>query len=414
MRPSGSTGDYSSAIDGGITHFFESTNAFLTQYLPYISAGTSPSFTITERGHRGNFLTIEMETTDLRIGETILEAPATLSFYINERETLELVDGWHHAVSLSEISLSNYAQSISLNAISFEGNTLPTLAVYNLPISNVRFSPLGRIISILNGIQNTGLAILSTIPDPSPFGTGFPDGAPGLYVESMDGVDADRSVISVYFDNGGGTSSNIQINFIISSGNDDIVWKTGPIRGRPVLYTLISTIFGPNFRDCYIDPFVAYLSRDYDFAGSPTTREGHARFDEWLVHHLLGEAYSGTHYGNTASLHSRLGEALELLGLTDGVDFDLSDLDQILLTKKAQQTVLRWFILYVFNAGNYEGSGLSFEQWVRSPDGLNNPTWDISDLAEAGQDLLFNAFLEWATTPGAGYIIPRVSDILDL
>jgi len=137
---------------------------------------------------------------------------------------------------------------------------------------------------------------------------------------------------------------------------------------------------------------------------TPTTErpnphgDGMVRFDEWLVHHVLGVAYGtmAQNWGSPAVLHPDLAAVLGTIGLQAGVDYQVVN-GELQLTRSGEWKILPWHALYGANRGNYDGSE-NFIQWHLRVYGV---AFDSASVTHAQRH---ERFAEWAS--GAGYVVP--------
>nr|MDO8088305.1 hypothetical protein [Candidatus Sigynarchaeum springense] len=132
-------------------------------------------------------------------------------------------------------------------------------------------------------------------------------------------------------------------------------------------------------------PFVAYIDDQYNtIRPDESETPGHARFDEWLVHHLLGEPYEGTPDPEDPNwkprtiwddIHPRFLEACNMAGISTIGDAMAID-----------ATAMHWFLLWSANAGNYEGSGQTFGAWLQATHGstISEAAWSGTLYAKNG------------------------------
>lgn len=155
----------------------------------------------------------------------------------------------------------------------------------------------------------------------------------------------------------------------------------------------------PNTRDRAVEQFRAYLG------GTTTSPSVNVRFDQWLVHRLLGDAYPADPR-NAPIDKVRLRLACEIAGITidQGTGEPTRDLGNDI-------KMLRWFVLYASNAGNCEadpqGNVVDFRGWLHAHHldlGIDQMDWEVFRvfLVSRGADLTYDEFEQYATT--AGYI----------
>jgi hypothetical protein len=115
---------------------------------------------------------------------------------------------------------------------------------------------------------------------------------------------------------------------------------------------------------CYMDGTPGDVTEESGgiYSDGGINRRG-IRFDQWLVHHMLGTSYTQTPYGTSID-HAAFDLACEMAGI------DQSN------TAAGIASVMRWFLLYASNAGNVveDGHGnavVSFRQWCLTQFGVN-------------------------------------------
>lgn len=117
----------------------------------------------------------------------------------------------------------------------------------------------------------------------------------------------------------------------------------------------------------------------------------HVRFDEWLIHHLLGIDYYRSAQGypdpthpmytpgqtdapSPDSYYSTLAQALTILDITVATDADVAaglatHLSEVLDTPGNREKILPWLMLYTAQAGNRlsdTDEGVSFKRWIEN------------------------------------------------
>ena len=128
------------------------------------------------------------------------------------------------------------------------------------------------------------------------------------------------------------------------------------------------------------------------------------RFDQWLIHHLLGESYFAAFMDaplTDATYKAKLKEACDIAGIaTDANGVPIQSLENDL------NNILPWFLLYAAQAGNTEktpsGTPVSFLAWLA--------TQGVTDITRLAPAQLFALMKEYGLEPGPGFIQPRVDD----
>ncbi len=170
-------------------------------------------------------------------------------------------------------------------------------------------------------------------------------------------------------------------------------------KGKMTMMPTEDAVDDYNGRKVYSNAFTAYLDGTNNAfqADGVTSNERSVRFDQWLVHHLLGQPY--------ADMPLRIDRAsLSQACAIAGIDVDADGVP--VQSFENDLKILRWFLLYAANAGNAE----------KTPAGV--PTSFLGYLAAQGVTditLLTPAQLvalmkEYGLEPGPGFIQPRPDD----
>ncbi len=116
------------------------------------------------------------------------------------------------------------------------------------------------------------------------------------------------------------------------------------------------------------------------------------RFDQWLVHHILGTDYPAN--PTTAPIdhgdgqNPGLDQVFTMLGISSVRSFD------------GDSSVLRWFLLFAANAGNREvdsqGDSVNFLNWLAQQ--------GVTDIATLSADQIFTYFQTYGL--GVGFVPP--------
>jgi hypothetical protein len=131
-------------------------------------------------------------------------------------------------------------------------------------------------------------------------------------------------------------------------------------KGKMTMIPTEDAVWDINGRNAYSNAFTAYLD------GTTRQDEDNAlaiRFDQWLVHHLLGSPYA-----DVPRFHRIDRAALEQACAIAGIDVDADGVP--VQSFENDLKILRWFLLYAANAGNREADPnnptveVSLQQWV--------------------------------------------------
>jgi hypothetical protein len=133
-------------------------------------------------------------------------------------------------------------------------------------------------------------------------------------------------------------------------------------------------------------------------ADGKTSNEQGVRFDQWLIHHLLGESYFATFMNGQLTdptYKARLKEACDLAGIaTDANGVPIQSLENDI------NNVLPWFLLYTAQAENTEktpaGAPVSFLGWLAAQ--------GVTDITQLAPAQLVALMREYGLEPGPGFI----------
>ncbi|NMC06075.1 MAG: hypothetical protein GYA24_12740 [Candidatus Lokiarchaeota archaeon] len=372
---------FCSPIPGGVETFVSAVNAFRGRFGG--SFTNSPTFSIVWRSALGTVLSLDVRMREPTIGSTSLPGDATIHFAVNFPDTRLTESGWNYVLSVNEIDLTNYQSNVALVFKYGEDPTnLARLALFVVPAAAP--SPLESVFATLVGVDQVAAESSIAISEVAVY----------LTIGDQNSPIADASSLRTYikFENG----KEMYIRPTVDGshaewhdfGNSQTWFNLLPSSGDYGTH-------GDLRHNIPARPFVAYTDNAYSPIRpfSMPSDPGHARFDEWLVHHLLGETYEGSDVGDPRTIwdniHPRFLEACNMAGISISGNAMVVD-----------ATAMRWFLLWAANAGNYDGSGQSFGAWLQSAHGMT-----ISEAVQAG--VLYSWFAEWASTSNLGYILPR-------
>jgi hypothetical protein len=195
-------------------------------------------------------------------------------------------------------------------------------------------------------------------------------------------------------------------------------------RNLPTMMPTTSLFESMFSRAAMTAPFTAYM--DYDTYHNDPTVIGNdlgVRFDQWLVHHLLGDEYPpGTTKKNRPKDTPIQEERLKLACQIAGIAVDASGVP--IQSLENDLVILRWFLLYAYNAGNrardQTDNPVSLKSWLATHLGdssiaaMDDEAFRVyllglKDASTGRNDLAFTYLMGFGLdeAPGGGHIHPH-------
>jgi hypothetical protein len=273
-------------------------------------------------------LVLGVECDHPRFNSETLETRATLHLVVNHDFSQAVSGSWRIVLSVDGIRLSNMnPNQPALRIETDQAMNVNPLNTFTLSPSG--FSMLDGIAAVLNGIQASG--VLLEVDNRM-------DGSPGLWVTGSRGVYGGAITIGATFTSST-TTTRVPRMWWRVYPDGTARWAFSANRRTPALKNAWSTMIPGNGisdqfdRNLYlittyhvdnlrldVPIFIAYTSASMPITGR---LNGMVRFDEWLVHHLVGNSYASMlpNYGAQARLHPDLQGALTSIGLVLNTDF---------------------------------------------------------------------------------------------
>ena len=121
------------------------------------------------------------------------------------------------------------------------------------------------------------------------------------------------------------------------------------------------------------------------------------RFDQWLVHHLLGTAYPADPISQDMSIAAD--RAMAALAY-DIAGIQVDENDNPVRSLENEMATLPWFLLYASQAGN-NLAGIDFETWLLANYGM---TPSDVERTQTGRVWLHERLADYGTTIGIGFV----------